>query len=454
MYMYSSYNAKPSSCHTHEQPNVMGSFILGVISSGDQVGHGRLGKRRRGRGELDTNLEYAWGLLPRSHALNSHPLFIDLNFALRTGYLSSLTTFASWNLQMVQMMSVASGYLWLQSLVGYMLGFHFAYGSYGFGIFVARTINDAISDHSSTKQKYRQSTQETQSASAVSPSSSTRRDRRGAPAEEDGGDYLLEMQAASTSAVSPSSPMASPPPPLRSEYGERQQQTASAGDELTHDRVAHRGGDGNEDDVGGRSEGSGRYATTCVDNIRALSVRVQKREYYDRMRQRVFFASIGVNVMLFTLFGLLIGFNVGAGSNWAGRTYWISAILGPAGALLRWLLAAHLNGGAVIKSGAWAFFPLGTFAANILASVIDTVIAGAMNYRSSSIGTNAADGLNAVINGFCGALSTTSTFVSEVDGLAKRRGRERVAFVYATATIATALALGIATYGWSVWVSP
>ena len=49
----------------------------------EAVGHGRITK---------PGAEYAWGILPQRHAWNRLQVFLEINFAFRTGYCGSFTT--------------------------------------------------------------------------------------------------------------------------------------------------------------------------------------------------------------------------------------------------------------------------------------------------------------------------------------------------------------------------
>ena len=133
---------------------------------------------------------------------------------------------------------------------------------------------------------------------------------------------------------------------------------------------------------------------------------------------------------------------------------WLSAILGPVGALCRWQLMDRLNGGKIIKNSYWSPFPLGTFAANIIASVFDTVLAAVLEDKKGSFNKDTVYAIKAIITGTNGALSTASTFVGEIDGMAGKRGQEGLAFAYAFISLGVACILGVATFGWSVWVNP
>src|SRR3979490_2526092 len=82
-------------------------------------------------------------------------------------------------------------------------------------------------------------------------------------------------------------------------------------------------------------------------------------------------------------------------------------------------------------------FPLGTFTANISATVI-LGIAIVIQGRSSvtSISTISCAIFHGIDNGFCGCLSTISTFAVELDTLIRKH-----AYVYATVSIGVSLVL-------------
>lgn len=145
----------------------------------------------------------------------------------------------------------------------------------------------------------------------------------------------------------------------------------------------------------------------------------------------------------------------------AGKSSWdeenwrptiLSCLFAPLGCLLRYQLAIKMNGIA-------GSFPLGTFTANIFGTAV-LGMAFDLNHVSMGLGSNAGVGggligcqvLSGVSDGFCGSLTTVSTFCTEIIALGKR------AYLYATVTIATALAFMIVIMGsvrWSIgWQDP
>jgi fluoride ion exporter CrcB/FEX len=105
--------------------NVIGCFLMGLLVSGD--------------GEsISVNLPMA--ALPRNHFFQN---WVVTHVGLRTGFCGALTTFASWNTQMVVMLcgsrrATALGYSqWVSALWGYLVGFYAALQSYQFGVAVA-----------------------------------------------------------------------------------------------------------------------------------------------------------------------------------------------------------------------------------------------------------------------------------------------------------------------------
>jgi len=137
----------------------------------------------------------------------------------------------------------------------------------------------------------------------------------------------------------------------------------------------------------------------------------------------------------------------------------------PFGALLRWKLGKLLNG--KCTGGPCARWPLGTLTANLLASGLLAALAGLCEY--DVFGEVAADGngawyaeatLKGVGLGFCGCLSTVSTWINEVNTLLSPRPSAEAAagygcgcagVTYALGSVALGLAVGVPAFGWSEW---
>jgi len=122
------------------------------------------------------------------------------------------------------------------------------------------------------------------------------------------------------------------------------------------------------------------------------------------------------------------------------RTMLYAGLVAPFGALLRWKLSS-LNGS--IQRYNW--FPLGTFAANIIASILSVAMVGLEPRFYGNESFWALGSLRAVKVGFTGCLSTVSTFVAEVAGFLGSKNPIK-GYLYASITITTAALCATVTY--------
>lgn len=121
---------------------------------------------------------------------------------------------------------------------------------------------------------------------------------------------------------------------------------------------------------------------------------------------------------------------------WRGRATF-ALVFAPLGCLGRFYLALYLN-------GKIASFPLGTFAANVSGTV---VLGMAWDIAHASIGgVVGCQVLQGIEDGFCGCLTTISTWVAELSSL-----RRRHAYIYGLASIAISLGLMIIIMGGLRW---
>ncbi|KAF4980305.1 hypothetical protein FZEAL_3676 [Fusarium zealandicum] len=123
-------------------------------------------------------------------------------------------------------------------------------------------------------------------------------------------------------------------------------------------------------------------------------------------------------------------------SIWRGQALF-SLVFAPLGCLLRFHLSLRLN-------GKMASFPVGTFAANVLG----TVLLG-MSWDLAHVPLGGVVGcqvLQGIQDGFCGCLTTISTWVAELGSL-----RRRSSWIYGTMSVVVSLVLMIAIMGGLRW---
>jgi fluoride exporter len=91
-------------------------------------------------------------------------------------------------------------------------------------------------------------------------------------------------------------------------------------------------------------------------------------------------------------------------------------------------------------------FPFGTFAANISATVILGTVILIQGRERAPMKLISCNLLYGIDNGFCGCLSTISTFAVELDTLIRKH-----AYAYATASIAVGISIMVLMVGSSAW---
>lgn len=138
-----------------------------------------------------------------------------------------------------------------------------------------------------------------------------------------------------------------------------------------------------------------------------------------------------------------------SGGSWENETWRGQAIFAicfaPVGCLLRFYASLKLN--AVVPS-----FPLGTFAVNMFGTAVLGMAFAIQHVPLPSLGDAIGGGrvgcqvLQGIMDGFCGCLTTVSTWVTELDGL-----RRRHAWTYGTLSVSIALALLVVIMGSVRW---
>ncbi|KAF2115702.1 CrcB-like protein-domain-containing protein [Lophiotrema nucula] len=131
-------------------------------------------------------------------------------------------------------------------------------------------------------------------------------------------------------------------------------------------------------------------------------------------------------------------------NRWRGEVVF-TIVFAPLGTLLRFFLSIKMN--RLIAS-----FPLGTFSSNIFGAAIIGLAYGLQHTSLQPAGREVGGGilgcqiLEGIMEGFCGCLTTVSTWVAELRSLRKRH-----AYIYGVASIGVGLSLVIVICGSMTW---
>lgn len=128
---------------------------------------------------------------------------------------------------------------------------------------------------------------------------------------------------------------------------------------------------------------------------------------------------------------------------WRGEVIF-ALVFAPVGTILRYYISLHMNG--LIK-----WFPLGTFAVNMFGSAVEGMC---YNIQHVGVGVMGQIGggrigcqvLQGIMDGFCGCLTTVSTWVAEISALKRKHG-----YLYALASLAGGLCLMVIIMGSVRW---
>jgi len=375
--------------------NALGSFILGLFSQADALKSNYL-----------TEIAGSVPLLPQRNALQAHTPFL---VGVRTGFCGTLTTYASWLLQMVRMLvgGAPSSFdtEWVAALSGLFVGHAVALQSLLLGQQLAVV---AWRLHSSQEPPDIGKGPLGVHESTLAP---------------------LQHSAVADGTLSKSSAL----PALCQNSPETQQQQQQQRDQQRPDPLA-----------------SSPSAYHCLPTF-------ETPETPPGMHAGFLFwgGNLAALLTLCTLTGVSLAYLVldlqsevlSAGQP---RAYvWFSILLAPFGCVLRWQLS-RLNAPSFLKGTTWSWLPLGTLLANQIALAIDVMIAIlSVRLRNFSLAQDSA--LFAAIGGFGGALSTVSTWMMEVQKLNVEEPWRARGYLYATITIALSLLVGIIGYGVSTW---
>lgn len=440
LFDYSSFNgvcltSTESALFVDLPVNMVGSMLMGMLQSGLVLGIVN-----------SKNVPIAW--IPIDHRFQGMDA---IHMAFRTGFCGSITTFSSWNTQMVTLFA-GSSHNAAQAIFGYIIGLELALASYTIGkhiaVFGYRYWNplharegDIIFDNSTTSEHqyfmhhrdlpdferhyltnvlYREEIEKLQEdfpmlVEELEKWKKSTQDHRqsNSNVREDLSNIerclLVEKRE---------------PNDLMLNVAQQAGWDVEALRRYLHMKNKGRGCNDSEsfDDNSCRSDYSSSSSLADADHA-------------------VFMAAV-----LLVTCGLLFAsalFTEGRGD--ASRNYQIfcfSGIFAMPGALMRWSLS-ELNGK---LKGKYQWVPIGTFIANIAASVISISVAVVLDRFSDDLSYWGVISLMAVKTGMAGSLSTVSSFVAEVDQLMKSFPMHIWGYIYATGTILTACILCLAIY--------
>ncbi|SCU78759.1 LANO_0A03906g1_1 [Lachancea nothofagi CBS 11611] len=156
------------------------------------------------------------------------------------------------------------------------------------------------------------------------------------------------------------------------------------------------------------------------------------------------FTIIGKVVLVISLPVLIIQIVLAAVYNNSSRYWTLSAIFAFPGTMLRYILSKQLN--SKIKH-----FPLGTFTANVLGTLLLAIFTlltrGKRQDGSAIIQSSTTDAVVIALgNGFCGCLTTVSTFINECHRLPLRN-----TMIYYFFSIFVSFSLVVVTLGSYAW---
>lgn len=378
--------------------NMLGCFVMGLLSTSNVLG-------------LKTKKNLA--IMPSSHGFQGDK---ELQLGLRTGYCGSLTTFASWELSLLQLLigsKGGNGGQWQQWLWGWIIGFELAYASLLLGEHAALAIHRWILPEGSKEPE--------------SEVTEMERPTEAAEEEEDlyGGDELTEVatgngeghrsdtheniQDRNTDGRVEMTDLERPTE--TAEEGKDLYGTADSHQVLTAGRTPQQSGHTQAtSDLEGGMHPRHRSQAKQPHRQTSKSSRKPKPSKQPGLAARLPLTTICCAVMciLMTVLWIVLAIVDSEEKHAGRRQQWFALLFAPFGCILRWILS-DLN---VTQNRPLPWFPVGTFAANMIACCIDFIIGGLTNRYSLGYWPTVI--LPAIRVGYAGSLSTVSTFIAEV----------------------------------------
>ncbi len=368
--------------------NLLGSFIMGFMQNGGTM-------------DLPKALPIAW--LNENHPFQSD---FTIHFAIMTGFCGSLTTFSSWNSEMVMMLlgeDADKGSLIFRALFGYFIGVETCMASFILGKNVAKYIfsyvNPALHVESIESERIKQygiyintelSDFERRFLSGFNMG------EHEIKIDPEVAEQLERWRVSTESCRRHGHPLL----PLLTDV---EYQTMVLDEPLRRDQIVSSiEAEWNIEALENWVYAKRNFAQLSGSNI------VSPRDF------KFCPAAFSFFVLFCALFFTLAFMDSNEAYEVTYRTMIFAALLAPTGAILRWRLC-KLNG--TIQRYNW--FPVGTLAANVIGSIFSASMIGLESRLNGfqsfwPIGT-----ARALKIGFSGSLSTVSTYVAEASALLK-----------------------------------
>jgi CrcB protein len=413
--------------------NLLGCFIMGLMQDGKAL-------------DLAVHAPIAW-LSPRN-AFQGWDVF---HLAIKTGFCGSLTTFSSWNSEMVVML-VGEGATQMQSqvwkaLFGYIIGLETALGSFVFGRTVAcwlhRWRNPVLRE-----EAYAIKVREVQ------------------------GVYINHALPEFERRFLPDLPMSTgvndvefPALPCLERWRDstKEARRIDTGPLESLNQIENSVFVENEP-ITQEMEDNARKRSWDIDalkeyvSMRAVQLQtpptfspagVRREASEDTfLWYKLPYAASLLGLIFVMLAVLLVTQDAETAVDITNRTMVYVLFFSTPGVLLRWKLGGLLNGKLRVDRLSW--LPAGTLSANVMGAIVSICMI-ATEYNLSAYGGFWTIGtLRAIKIGFCGCLTTVSTFIAEVHGMTKVK-QDR-AYKYILITLSTSALLSMVLFSIIVYV--
>lgn len=388
--------------------NMLGCFFMGILQSGTIL-------------NLATNLPIAW--LPKDNAFQSWDI---IHLAMKTGFCGSLTTYSSWNSEMIIMIFGAAENKqsqWVRALLGYIIGVETAMGSFHFGksvaIWLHRYTNPLLAEEANILSK--------KNDICVNKNLPCfeRRFLSSLFVQDYNSDIVQELKK------------------WRDSTMEKRRINSTLLDTIhtiEENVLVHNKDPGvNEEEIAAEN-GFNLSALCKYNNLKNL----KNRENHDLQIFSNPLYAFSVFASFFIPIFILVFTSNGDDTFTKTRVTAIYAgLIAPCGALLRWSLSSY-NG---YLAGELSWVPLGTFSANMIGSTISILMIALELRFSNTSRTWSILLIRAVKIGFSGSLTTVSTFVAEVSKLLFYFPNQMLGYSYILLSLGSSCILGSIVYG-------